>query len=68
LRHRPKLHQDVGVERRVVKGLLLVAEARAEHLHQPTKGAAHGTHLQLGATLLAGALKPQEPEAECGHL
>ena len=68
LRHRPKLHQDVGVERRVVKGLLLVAEARTEHLHQPTKGAAHGTQLQLGATLLAGALKPEEPEAECGHL
>lgn len=68
LRHRPKLHQDVGVEGRVVKGLLLVAEARTEHLHQPTKGAAHGAQLQLGATLLAGALKPQEPEAECGHL
>jgi len=68
LRHRPKLHQDVGVERRVVKGLLLVAEARTEHLHQPTKGAAHGTQLQLGATLLAGALKPQEPEAERGYL
>jgi hypothetical protein len=68
LRHRPKLHQDVGVERRVVKSLLLVAEARTEHLHQPTKGAAHGTQLQLGWTLLAGALKPQEPEAKRGHL
>ena len=32
---RPEPHQDVGIERGIVEGLLLVAEAAAQHLHKP---------------------------------
>ena len=37
----PQLHQDVGVERRIFKGLLLVAEAPAQEAHQPAQGCVH---------------------------
>ena len=41
LRHRPKLHQDVGVERWVIEGLLLVAETSAQLAQQASEGGRH---------------------------
>ena len=44
-----KLHQDVGIERWVFKGLHLIAESPAQHPHQPLQGALHRARLHLRA-------------------
>ena len=75
LRQRPELHQDVGVERRVFEGLLLVAEAAAELAQQTGERRGHRRKRvradPMGAAdpyRQASASETQQPDAEIGHL